>query len=116
MEIAGYKDERMSHLPIKPVDHYLDKLQNKHVLFVGGAVVILLVLCGPWLSDLLLNTTPPGASAPGQYSQHYTDGVLRTATTPPTANIDPRLYATAPFVTPPYQTSSHDLWLQGYQS
>lgn len=98
----------MSHLPIKPVDHYLDKLQNKHVLFVGGIVIVLLVLCGPWLSDLLLNTTPPGASAPGQYSEHYPDGVLRTATTPPIDNINPTLYYSAPFVVPPYQEALYE--------
>lgn len=103
----------MSHLPIKPVDYYLDKINNRHILIVGAVVIVVLFICGPWLSNALMNTTPSSAVAPGQHSQHYPDGILRTATTPPIDNIAPRLYATNPFVVSPYQASSHELWLQG---
>lgn len=97
----------MSHLPIKPVDYYLDKLQNKHVLIVGGIAIIMLILFGPTLSNLLF-VHPISAPSAGQYSQHYPDGVLRTATTPPPDELNPRLYYSAPFVVPPYQETWHD--------
>lgn len=99
----------MSHLPIKEVDYYLDKISSKHVLFVGGAVIILLVVFGPTVSNMLYGTSTHVRSAgivPGRTSDHYLDGIMRTPTVDsisPEYTIFPRLYATAPYVVPPYQ-------------
>jgi hypothetical protein len=98
----------MSHLPIKPVDHYLDKISNKHVLFVGGIAIILIILFGPTISNILYARGPAGAPAPGQVSDHYPDNVVRTATTPENDSLFPRLYGTHPYVIPPYQTELYN--------
>ena len=99
----------MSHLPIKQVDHYLDKISKQHLLFVGGATIILLVVFGPTVSNLLYGTSThviANKLQPGQVSGHYPDGIVRIPTVDtvsPEYTIFPRLYGTAPYVIAPYQ-------------
>lgn len=99
----------MSHLPIKHVDHYLDKISSKHLLFVGGIAIILLFVFGPTMSNLLYGSSTHVSLAtiqPGQTSGHYPDGIVRRPTVDtisPEYTVFPRLYGTAPFVVGPYQ-------------
>lgn len=93
----------MSHLPIKPVDYYLDKLSNKRVLTVGGIAIVVLILFGGKISNLLMGV-PYTAAKVGELSEHYADGIIRTATTPFSEDdLAKGLYSTNPFVIPPYQ-------------
>ena len=83
----------MSHLPIQPVDYYLDRIKKQHVIF-AGIVIVLLIFAGQATSLVAAIKPPKGSRVPGQVSQRYPDKV-RHATLTTDSDLSPALYWSA---------------------
>jgi len=84
----------MSHLPIQPVDYYLDRIKKQHVIF-AGVVIVLLIFAGQATSLVSAIKPPKGTRMPGQISPHYPNRPRYATLTTNPNDIDPKLYWSA---------------------